>query len=50
MQNYNLKLYLEINNSNFIFYVVENNENEELKTKWEKWEMGDGRWEMGNGK
>lgn len=31
MQNYNLKLYLEINNSNFIFYVVENNENEELK-------------------
>ena len=30
MQNYNLKLYLEINNSNFIFYVVENNENEGL--------------------
>ena len=31
MQNYNLNLYLEINNSNFIFYVAENNENEELK-------------------
>ena len=31
MQNSNPKLYLEINNSNFIFYVVENNENNELK-------------------
>ena len=31
MQNSNPKLYLEINNSNFIFYVIENNENNELK-------------------